>query len=215
MKKTLLIAAAALAASVISSQAQVYSQNIVGYVNVPVHSGFNTLNNPLNGTSNNLSVVLPPVETSQVLIWNGINGYSTYTFDTGAWVDDNSNPADPIVAPGTGFFYFAPATNNLTFVGQVATASGTSITNTILGGFRLIGSKLPYAGAATNATLGLPNQETAQILQWNGLNGYNTFTFDTGAWVDDNSNPAVPQIKVADGFFYFNPVASTNWVQSL
>ena len=34
MKKTLLIAAAALAASVISSQAQVYSQNIVGYANV-------------------------------------------------------------------------------------------------------------------------------------------------------------------------------------
>ena len=35
MRKTLLIAAAALASSVISSQAGVYSQNIVGYVNVP------------------------------------------------------------------------------------------------------------------------------------------------------------------------------------
>ncbi len=34
MKKTLLIAAAALVAGVISSEAQVYSANIVGYVNV-------------------------------------------------------------------------------------------------------------------------------------------------------------------------------------
>ena len=32
MRKTLLIAAAALAGSIISSQAQVYSQNVVGYL---------------------------------------------------------------------------------------------------------------------------------------------------------------------------------------
>lgn len=39
MNKTLLIAAAALAAGVISSQAQVYSQNVVGYVNQPIPAG--------------------------------------------------------------------------------------------------------------------------------------------------------------------------------
>ncbi len=39
MKKTLLIAAAALAASLIPSQAQVYSQNIVGYVNTAIPGG--------------------------------------------------------------------------------------------------------------------------------------------------------------------------------
>ncbi len=39
MKKTLLIAAAALVAGVISSDAQVYSANIVGYVNVACPAG--------------------------------------------------------------------------------------------------------------------------------------------------------------------------------
>ena len=39
MKKTLLIAAAALVAGVISSEAQVYSANIVGYVNVVMPAG--------------------------------------------------------------------------------------------------------------------------------------------------------------------------------
>ena len=39
MKKTLLIAAAALAAGVISSQAQVYSQNVVGYINQTIPAG--------------------------------------------------------------------------------------------------------------------------------------------------------------------------------
>ena len=36
MKKTLLMAAATLAAGIISSQAQVYSQNVVGYINQPI-----------------------------------------------------------------------------------------------------------------------------------------------------------------------------------
>lgn len=215
MKKTLLIAASALAASVISSQAQVYSQNIVGYVNTVVHTGFNTINNPLNATNNQLSSILPPVETSQVLIWNGVNGYTTYTFDTGQWVDDSSNPANPTVNPGTGFFYFSPASNTVTFVGTVAANVGGTTTNTILSGFRLLGSKIPYAGPATNAALALPNQETAQVLKWNGLNGYTTYTVDTGVWVDDGSNPSVPTINVGEGFFYFSPATSTNWVQSL
>ena len=215
MKKTLLIAAAALAAGIMNSQAQVYSQNIVGYVNTIVHSGFNTINNPLNATNNQLSTILPPVETSQVLIWNGVNGYVSYTYDTGQWVDDSSNPANPAINPGLGFFYFSPASNTVTFAGSVATLVGTSTTNVVLSGFRLLGSKVPYAGAATNAALNLPQQETAQILKWNGVNGYATYTIDTGVWIDDSSNPNVPSINVGEGFFYFSPSASTNWVQSL
>ena len=215
MKKTLLIAAAALAASVISSQAQVYSQNIVGYVNTIVHPGFNLINNPFNATNNQLSTILPPVEASQVLIWNGVNGYTTANFDTGVWVDDGSNPFNPTINPGVGFFYFAPASNTVTFVGTVAANVGGTATNTVLSGFRLLGSRIPYGGAATNASLNLPQQEAAQLLKWNGANGYNTFTIDTGVWVDDGSNPSVPNINVGEGFFYFSPAASTNWVQNL
>ncbi len=54
--KTLLIAAAALAAAVTSSQAQstVYSQNIVGYVNqvLPGAGVFTSVVAPLQGTTN-------------------------------------------------------------------------------------------------------------------------------------------------------------------
>lgn len=49
MKKTLLIAVAALAAGIISVEAQVYSQNIVGYYNVTVpKNGFSLVANQLN-----------------------------------------------------------------------------------------------------------------------------------------------------------------------
>jgi hypothetical protein len=53
--KTLLLAAAALAAGLFNSQAQtpVYSQNIVGYVNQPLLTGANLINVPLsNGGTN-------------------------------------------------------------------------------------------------------------------------------------------------------------------
>jgi len=187
----------------------------VGYVNVPVFSGFNLINNPLVAATNKLSTLLPAVEGSQVLIWNGLNGYATYTFDTGQWVDDNTDPANPTITPGTGFFYYSPATNTLTFVGQTAANPGGSTTNTVLSGFRMVGSKVPYGGLVTTTNFNLPGQEGAQVLKWNGLNGYATYTFDTGQWVDDNTDPNTPSINVGQGFFYFSPAASTNWVQSL
>src|SRR5580704_8349750 len=60
--KTLLLTAALVAAGVASSMAQsnVYSLNIVGYVNIPVTKGkLYMLNNPFDtGTGNNISNVL-------------------------------------------------------------------------------------------------------------------------------------------------------------
>ena len=60
MKKTLLMAAAALAAGIITSQAQpVYSQNIVGYVNQTFVSGYVNVANPLdNGGGNSLTNII-------------------------------------------------------------------------------------------------------------------------------------------------------------
>ena len=54
MKKMLLILGAALASSIITSQAQVYSQNVVGYVNTvtPAHS-YSLIANPLYATGPN------------------------------------------------------------------------------------------------------------------------------------------------------------------
>lgn len=220
MKKTLLIAAAALAASVISSEAQVYSQNIVGYVNTVVHGGYNLVNNPLNNSAGNaLTNLFPAADTSQVLIWTG-SSFNSYTFDTDHWVDDNTsaNADATLVNPGIGAFYVNPSpSNTLTFVGSVVAAPGTSVTNVVLGGFRLLGSKIPYAGSLTNATsLNLPQQDTAQVFKWN-TSSYLSYTYDTDHWVDDNTsaNANAVTINVGEGFFFVEPNASQNWVQSL
>jgi hypothetical protein len=106
MKKTLLIAAAALAAGVISTQAQVYSQNVVGYVNQPVPansyqiiasdmmngSDSNATNGDVNTTLVNGFISSPVPVTggnpgqnpalstnSQLIVWNG-STFATYYF---------------------------------------------------------------------------------------------------------------------------------------
>src|ERR1035437_7936553 len=87
MKKTLLMAAAALAAGIITSQAQpVYSQNIVGYINVPAQVGYTTMDNPLSKNGNNSATNLFDTTSgandgSIILQWAGTK-YSQTAFDS-------------------------------------------------------------------------------------------------------------------------------------
>src|ERR1700722_13023058 len=120
MKKTLLITAAALAAGVISTQAQVYSQNVVGYVNQPIPAnsyqiiGSQMVNgSDANATNGNINTTLvnglisspvpatggnpsqnPALSTnSQILLWNGITFTIYYYFNASDATSWNSTPS--------------------------------------------------------------------------------------------------------------------------
>jgi hypothetical protein len=95
--KTLVIAAAALAVGIISSEAQVYSQNVVGYINTTVPAnGFRLIGNQLvtgsdaNQSNNSIQTVLasgfvsdPNFENNTVLYyWNGTGTYNVYYYFT-------------------------------------------------------------------------------------------------------------------------------------
>src|SRR5271154_6934502 len=87
--KTLLLAVAALATGIISSEAQsnVYSQNIVGYVNAvsPVGGQFALLANPLDNGTNNITSLFPTAPNqTQVEIWNG-SGFQLAQKVAGNW----------------------------------------------------------------------------------------------------------------------------------
>jgi hypothetical protein len=210
--KTLLIAAAALAAGVISSQAQVYSQNIVGYVNVvlPGAAGYSLVANPLDdGNGNQLTNVLKALpNSSTVTTWNGTGYDLPYSLVAGTWSGSRPLP------PGVGFFVkngkaTSPVLTN-TFVGSVAVASGQSVTNTLNLGYNLVGSILPYAGdltTDTNLNLHVPNSSTITI--WNG-SGYNLpVSLVAGVW----SGPA--NVSVGQAYFIKEGKYATNWVQTL
>src|ERR1017187_9011958 len=226
MRKTLLIAAAALAASVISSQAQVYSQNIVGYVNIPVPSGsYVLLANPLDAGGTNAAadvisrmVTNPSYDDSVILTFTGGHyAYFQYDQSTPGWLDQNGSPTTaPVLPPGKGFFFNnAGPTTNLTFVGTVVPAVGGTNTITIPNGqYVLIGSALPVGGTPGDGTiLNFPRQDgfSQAILTFTGGH-YQYYSYD-GGWVDQNDNPtATPVFTVGQGFFFVNNGSPTNWI---
>jgi hypothetical protein len=175
--KALLIAAATLVAGVVSTEAQVYSENIVGYVNQPLLANFNALANPLdNPTGNSITnLIQNPIipafgggyfDGSYVYIWNGTS-YNIYqfdsSFDTGiADASDTYPLPPPIINPGTGFFFNSANTNTTnTFIGQVHIGSGTypgTSTNTLPSSpvESFVSSVLPIGGGISSV-LGLTN----------------------------------------------------------
>jgi hypothetical protein len=90
--KTLLVAVAALAVGAITSQAQVYSQNIVGYVNKVIHLGQSLISNPLQGTTNDLEQLLNLQGGEVILLWTG-SGYQVYEYQQG-YVSNYGTPSD-------------------------------------------------------------------------------------------------------------------------
>jgi hypothetical protein len=234
MRKTLLIAAAALAAGVISSQAQVYSQNIVGYVNTPLPSGYNLIENPLTtGVSNGVNEVFANINDGDVFVfWNGA-GYnqveyspfwqSIYGFPTPWWDPVNTvSAAIPTIVPGEAFFYYnSGSSNTVTLVGTVIQAS----TNGLTAGYNMVGAILPVGGSVTNAAWNLTPADGDIYVTWTGA-GYNQveyspfwqsiYGFPTPWWDPVNTvSAAPPVITVGQGFFYYNSASTNIWVQSI
>ena len=205
MKKTLLIAAAALVAGVISSEAQVYSANIVGYVNVvtPGSSQYALIANPLDDGTNNLTDLVPSAATgSTVLVWNGAS-YNSSTKTPTSW------SANPHIAPGTGFFLRTAAIFTNTFVGNVAAApGGGTVTNALAGGvYSLVGSAIPYSDNLASTNLNLVPATGSTVLIFNG-SGYTSSTKTPTSW---SFNPV---IAAGQGFFV-RPTVAYSWVQTL
>jgi hypothetical protein len=209
--KTLICAAAALAAGLASSVAQtVYSQNVVGYVNVvfPANS-YSLVANPLNNTTgntiSNLFSASNPIGVT-AYGWNG-SFFAANQLDEfgGGWANPNAD-----LSPGIGFFLqngSTPFTN--TFVGDVM--QGT-LTVPLPVGYSLVASKVPQTGFVQD--LGVNATPGDTIYLWNG-SFFAACQLDefgggwppvTGFTVDNTKGP---QIGVAQSFFYQKAPTST------
>jgi hypothetical protein len=205
--KTLLLTAALCAAGAASSMAQVYSVNAVGYVNVslPLASGrpstFALIANPLNGTNNLLTTILPaPPETTRIYLFRS-GAFEIHEFSFGAYDTDTA------INPGEGFFIEldnASATDPtvLTFVGEVP--QGT-LENPLPSGFSIRSSIVPQAGLLT-ADLGLTPGEGDRTYQFDrATQSYDISEFSFGAW------DSQPNVQVAESFWYERAGDATTW----
>jgi hypothetical protein len=214
--KTLLMAAAALAAGVISSQAQpVYSQNVVGYVNqVFPPSVYQVANNPLNLDNTNTAdnVFASGLQGGDTLLfWSvPLQTYQSYTFAApGVWVypDGSIQSTGPALPAGATYFYLngqgGKETN--TFVGSVVFSNNVVFQPSI---YELVSSGVPISDTLDGTNINLPLQGGDTILYWSTpLQTYQSYTYAAqGVWVypDGSIQSTGPVVNVGQGFFYLN-----------
>ena len=212
--KALLLTAALGLASVATSMAQVYSVNVVGYINVPVPAtGFALIANQLNASPNNSlnSVLTGNIETESQVLKFANNNYLADIYDGSAWVDFNTGAASTTtVAPGEGFFFYNAGTaRSITLVGEVRIGNNLNVT-TPPGQFNLMSSIVPQ-DLTLDAASGFPTGAAAtenQFISYNAATqGYNPIkVYDGAQWVDFDSGATVPtpSVVVGQGFFFYN-----------
>src|ERR1035437_2126710 len=228
MRTKVLLCAAAMAASLASSVAQnVYSLNVVGYVNVtlPAHQ-FTAVANPLdasvggtvaggNDITNLFSTAAGNVQAGSTLsTFNpGLNDYDpaiTFSGKSSTW---GGNFA---MNPGVGALYLNNGATDtvITCVGQVQ--QGTySVASIASHTFQLAGSPVPLGGDVSdlNTKLGLVPSAGDTVATFNGAaNDWNAAV----TWSAKSSTWTAPlAIAPGVGFLYLNNGASANtWVSN-
>ena len=214
MRTKTLLGMAALAVSALTAVAQsnVYSLNIVGYVNVPVQANkFYMLGNPLDTMNgNNISNVInldATFDGTLLYPWtaSGYGNAESYIAGFG-WF-----PAETTLAPGSGFFIQPTAAGTITFVGQVT----TSKTQSLPSGFTMTASAFP--ASLSLFALGLTGQDGDLVYRFDPVSGYGpAVSYIAGyGWFDGGTDTNGPALNVGEGFFYFNNQATAySWVQN-
>jgi len=231
MRTKVLLIAAALAASLASSMAQnVYSLNVVGYVNVTLpHGKFAAVANPLdasmggtlatgNDMTNLFNINTAPLIANGSKIQQFVSAISDYAAQINyvslskKWGGNFSMP------PGSGALYYNNGASDtvVTFTGQVP--QGTYNVATLgRGQFSLVGSPIPIGGDITNSTTvaGLvpANGDTAATFN-SAVSDWNAAT----KWVQLSKKwgvSASSTIAVGQAFLYYNNgAAANNWVSN-
>jgi hypothetical protein len=238
--KSVILGAALVAAGVASSMAQsnVYSLNVVGYINIPLVPGYNLIANNLDfdgtGTNNLMTNVL-----SGITINASVSKFDTNTAAFDVWAYSKSTASWGNVAgtvpytsatlnPGEAAFISVTKTTNFTVVGQVLQGSWT---NTYLPGgnaYAMVAPVFPLAGpidSTGNGGLGVPGTNNYSLYLWDVPNqGYDVWSWSkpAQAWglVAGSTNGQTnvggagqgPVISVGQGFFITTKL--TDWTNT-
>jgi hypothetical protein len=211
MRTKALLCAAALAVGAVTSMAQsnVYSLNVVGYVNTTLVGGtangkFQMIANPLNTTNNTIGSLIPSAPDGTVLYKFNGTGFDIAT-SLGGW-----DHPEFTLAPGEGAIVNSPNNWTNTFVGEVL--QGT-LANSYPAGFSIRASKIPLAGTITS--LQLPATQFADgdvIYQFDtAAQSYDIYTLLGGSWVGGKNSE--PTLAVGEAM-WLQPAAAGTWNQT-
>lgn len=191
----------------------VYSRNVVGYVNLHLPPGLSLIANPLYQSDSSLGSIVvtnwwcAPPDGCQVFKFSADSPYEVSTFDgvSGTWSNPNLD-----VSVGTGFYFNNPSsiTVTQTFVGEVG--QGVLI-NPLPAGMSTKGALVPQEGSI-NDVHGIPGDPGDEIRTYvndqmgGGYYNVSVFNGDTQRWEPDLI------LHVAEGF-WINKQRAEDWIR--
>jgi hypothetical protein len=190
-------------AGIIAASAQVYSVNVVGYINVDVPTGFSMIANQLDSGNNTVGSLMPSVPDNTTLFkFNPTTGaYVANTFEFGEWGDPTMT-----LNPGEGAFIqnLSGALFKALFVGEVKQGA---LSTPLVKGFQIVSSQVPQAGAV-DSILGFVPEEGDTVYRFNNATGaYSAATYEFGEWV-------APVLNVGEAFFLDKQGDGTAWTRT-
>jgi hypothetical protein len=207
--KTLLLTAALAATGVAPAMAQsnVYSVNVVGYVNLQLTNGFNMISNPLDkdgtGTNNTITTVFGnslPDGTTVYKFSGGTFSQSDLFFNGPGWLAGGTITMNP----GEGIFVQTPGPATVTVTGNVLQGNQS---NSFGAGFNIIANKVPIEGLLTSQ-LNYQPTDNDTLYFWDPVSQtYATsFLYITGpGWL-----PFEPTVSLGQAFF-IQAANSNSW----
>lgn len=200
------------AASVVSSFAQnVYSVNVVGYINLTLSNQFSLISCQLDNGAGNLVTNIFTGLPNQTVIYK-FNGatYDSLTFVSAAAGWNPPSQRQMTLAPGEGVFVKKPtgvATINITFVGEVMQGD---LVNPVGLGFDMYSAMVPQQGGIVSVHNYAPaNQDVVYKWAGTGWAGAKTWLTSLNRW-----NPAgEPVLEVGEAVF-INSKSVKNWTRT-
>jgi hypothetical protein len=210
----------------------VYSLNVVGYINIPLVDGFNLIANQLdfdgtglnNTPANILGTNVPP--NTAVYGWALGGGWNIAQYTVGragaGWSVESGSM--PTLNPGQGVWLSIPSggsltiNSNITTVGQVDQGSLINTNFMPAGGFSLLSSIVPIAGGL-QTVLNYTPLANDTVYQWSTattppswiINQY-TVGRAGSAWsleAGPAGSPAEPTLSVGQGFWLSSGVGAS------
>ncbi len=226
MRTNVLLGLAALAAGLSTSVAQnVYSLNVVGYVNVSLQANeLHFLSIPLVPSGGNFNI------TNSIVLDNSQDFANIF-----AWAGTKWNPITPtwygtdlggagwdtpiVISNGLGFFLSSQANSTLTFVGDVPQGA---LAYTIPAGLSTLANQVPMTANFPGATVGndfddmfnwdQTNQQWSSAV-WVYLSTDDGFYgWDNGGFAGNNTNG--PSLGPATAVFYANNSGAITFTQN-
>jgi hypothetical protein len=219
MRTKALLGLAALAVSAVTcvAQSNVYSLNIVGYVNVDVAPGLNLIANPLKPSNGNYNITntisLPDTADGAFIYkWAG----TAWSSQIPSWIAGFGWSPDLEIPMGEGFFLQLPqAAGNIkvVFVGEVSTGN---VTQDIPAGLSVKANEIPVQENWPGKNVG---NDGDSIYTWAG-SAWDTaiwsyiagFGWSNGGGAGDNVDG--PSLKVGSAVMYQNTGAALSWTRA-